>query len=202
MTPVVIVPVFISSRNKKEGDSILTTYDHTTAMSQVGELPRLLDSLKNVRDVSHVIILVVAEKTVTEPAAIKIERLTMQYSEFNTMVIGADELAVIQKRAEQLGIRNIAHEVSLTSYGAIRNVGLAVAQIFGFDSVIFLDDDEVIEDPDFIHKAMYGMGKLTRSGVPIVVKTGYYINRKGTYLSRHKNYWHDRLWQKGRAFNA
>ena len=99
MNPLVIVPVIISSRNKKQGDSVLTTYDHATPMSQTGELPRLLDSLRNVDYVSHVVILVVAENTITEPAAIKIERLTMQYPEFNTMVIGADELSVIHKRA-------------------------------------------------------------------------------------------------------
>lgn len=202
MSPLIIIPVIISSRNKKHGDSVLTTYDHSTSMSQIGELPRLLDSLKQVDDVSHVVILVVSENTITEPAAIKIERLTMKYSEFNTMVIGADELAVIHKRATELGVPNVEKEISLTSYGAIRNVGLTIAQIFGFDSVIFLDDDEIIEHKDFMQKAMYGLGKLTKSGVPIIVKTGYYLNSHGNYTSRHKNYWHDRKWQKGKAFNS
>lgn len=201
MNPLVIVPVFISSRNKKQGDSILTTYDHATPMSQIGELPRLLDSLRKIKYVSHVVILVVSENTITEPSAIKIERLTMQYPEFNTMVIGADELSVIHKRAEELGVPSVQKEIALSSYGAIRNVGLTIAQIFGFDSVIFLDDDEIIEDKDFIQKAIYGLGKLTRSGVPIIVKTGYYLNRHGKYTSRHKPYWHDRFWPKGKAFN-
>lgn len=188
MNPLVVIPVFISTRNKKQGDSILTTYDHTTPMSQIGELPRMLDSLKKVDNVSHVVILVVSDNTISEPAAIKIERLTMQYPEFNTMVIGQDELAVIHKRAEELGIADISQEVALSSYGAIRNVGLTIAQIFGFDAVVYLDDDEIVEEQDFMSKAMYGLGKLTQSGVPIVVKTGYYINRKGSYLSRHKSY--------------
>ncbi|MDO5329243.1 MAG: hypothetical protein Q4E88_04005 [Coriobacteriia bacterium] len=201
MNPLIVIPVFISSRQKKEGDSIVTTYDHTTSMSQPGELPRLLDSLKKVDYVTHVVVLVVAEKTIVEPAAVKIERLTMQYKEFSTMVIGADELSAIHKRAQELGVPSITKEVALTSYGAIRNVGLTVAQIFGFDSVIFLDDDEVVEDPNFMTNAVYGLGKLTKSGVPIIAKTGYYLNSKGSYLSRHKTYWHDRLWQKGRAFN-
>lgn len=201
MNPLVIIPVFISTRNKKQGDSVLTTYDHSTPMSQAGELPRLLDSLRRVENVSHVVILVVAENTITEPAAVKIERMTMQYPEFNTMIIGADELAVIHKRAEALGVPSANKEIALTSYGAIRNVGLTVAQIFGFDSVIFLDDDEVVDDKDFMSKAMYGLGKLTKSGVPIIVKTGYYLNRFGNYTSRHKSNWYDRFWQKGRAFN-
>lgn len=201
MNPLIIVPVVISTHNKKQGDSVLTTYDHSTPMSQAGELPRLLDSLRNVDYVSHVVILVVSDNTITEPAAIKIERLTMQYPEFNTMVIGADELSVIHKRAAELGVPNVQKEIALTSYGAIRNVGLTVAQIFGFDSVIFLDDDEVIDDKNFMKKAMYGLGKLTKTGIPIIVKTGYYLNRLGNYTSRHKMNWHDRFWPKGKAFN-
>lgn len=188
MNPLIIIPVIISSRNKKQGDSVLTTYDHATPMSHTGELPRLLDSLRKVDYVSHVVILVVAENTISEPATIKVERLTMQYPEFNTMVIGADELNVIHKVADELGVPNVNKEIALTSYGAIRNVGLTIAQIFGFDSVIFLDDDEVVEDKDFMTKAMYGLGKLTKSGVPIVVKTGYYLNRHNKYTSRHKSY--------------
>lgn len=202
MTPVVIIPVFISSIKKKLGDSVLTTYDHTTPISSKGELPRLLDSLKNVKDISHVIILVIAESTVNEAACVKIERLTMQYSQFNTMVIGADEVEKIHKRAKTLGLPDVSSEISLSSYGAIRNVGITVASLYGFDAAIFLDDDCVVNDPDFLHKAMYAMGKLTKQGVPIVVKTGYYLNRHDSYLSRHKNYWHDRLWQKGKAYNA
>lgn len=187
MNPLIIVPVIISSHVKKQGDSVLTTYDHTTPMSHTGELPRLLDSLRGVEGVSHVVILVVSENTIIEPAAVKIERMTMQYPEFSTMIIGADELSVIQKRAEELGVPNVSKEIALTSYGAIRNVGLTVAQIFGFDSVIFLDDDEVIEDKNFVKNAIYGLGKLTKSGVPIVAKTGFYLNQKNSYLSSHKS---------------
>lgn len=188
MNSLIVVPVIITSRVKKQGDSVLTTYDHSTPMSQDGELPRLLDSLKKIEGVTHVVILVVSENTITEPAAVKIERMTMNYNEFNTMIIGADELAVIHKRADALGVPNVEKEIALTSYGAIRNVGLSIAQIFGFDSVIFLDDDEIVEHKDFMKKAVYGLGKLTKSGVPIIVKTGYYLNRHGKYTSRHKNY--------------
>ena len=34
----------------------------------------------------------------------------------------------------------------------------------------------MVDDPEFLTKAMYGLGKLTRQGVPIVAKTGYYLN--------------------------
>ena len=36
--------------------------------------------------------------------------------------------------------------------------------------------------PEIPGKAMYGLGKLTRQGVPIVAKTGYYLNDQDSYL--------------------
>ena len=65
---------------------------------------------------------------------------------------------------------------SLSGYGAIRNLGLLVADTLGFDAVVFLDDDEVVDDPDFLQRAVYGLGKLTKKGIPILAKTGYYLS--------------------------
>ena len=42
MNPVIVIPTFVSARRRKEGGSVLTTYDHATPISQPGELPRLL----------------------------------------------------------------------------------------------------------------------------------------------------------------
>lgn len=188
MQPLIVIPVIMSSRTKEKGDSVLTTYDHATPISQIGELPRLLDSLKNINSVSHVCILVVAENTVEQAAEIKIERLTMNYDEFNTLVIGVREVEQIQKRANELGLPDVSKDVSLSSYGAIRNVGLVVAQVFGFDGVVFLDDDEIVEDLQFMEKAMYGLGKLTKKGIPILAKSGYYLNDKNSFRSPHNNF--------------
>ena len=73
--------------------------------------------------------------------------------------------------------------------------------MLGFDSVVFLDDDEIVEDRDFMRKAMYGLGKLTKKGIPILVKTGYYFNSEGSPLSKSQNKWYNRFWQQGSAFN-
>lgn len=48
---------------------------------------------------------------------------------------------------------------------------------------------------------MYGLGKLTRKGIPILAKTGYYINDQGSYLSKWEDVWYNRFWQQGAAFN-
>ena len=102
---------------------------------------------------------------------------------------------------EQLGLGKLQKEIGLSGYGAVRNLGLVMADVLGFDSVVFLDDDEVVDDADFLQKAMYGLGKLTKKGIPILAKTGFYFNSEGSYLSKSQDKWYNHFWQQGKAFN-
>ena len=102
---------------------------------------------------------------------------------------------------EQLGLGKLQKEIGLAGYGAVRNLGLVMANVLGYDSVVFLDDDEVVDDADFLQKAMYGLGKLTKKGIPILAKTGFYFNSEGSYLSKSQDKWYNHFWQQGRAFN-
>ena len=176
MNPVILIPTFVSARRRKEGGSVLTTYDHATPISQPGELPRLLASLQKVRGAGQIIVLVVSEPSIENQAAEKVQSVVSRFPSLNTVVIGAPELALIQQRMEQLGLGKLQKEIGLSGYGAVRNLGLVMADVLGFDSVVFLDDDEVVDDADFLQKAMYGLGKLTKKGIPILAKTGFYFN--------------------------
>ena len=201
MNPAVIVPTYISARTRKEGTTMLTTYDHTTPLSQQGELPRLLESLKKVRGLGQVIVLVASEPGIESQAALKVQKIADGFPTMSIAVIGASELALIQQRFEQLGMGKLSKEIGLSGYGAIRNLGLVIANVMGFDSVVFLDDDVIVQDEDFLEKGMYGLGKLTRKGIPILAKSGFYYNAEGSYLSMSQNRWYNHFWQQGKAFN-
>lgn len=178
-----------------------TTYDHMTPVSQSGELPRLLASLQKVRGLGQIVVLVVSEPSIEIQAAEKIQSVVSNYPSLSTVVIGAPELALIQQRMEQLGLGKLSKEIGLSGYGAVRNLGLVVADVLGFDAAVFLDDDEVVDDADFLQKAMYGLGKLTKKGIPILAKTGFYFNSEGSYLSKSQDKWYNHFWQQGKAFN-
>lgn len=180
---------------------MVSTYDHSTAPNQEGELGRCLESLAKVEGLGLVVILVSADVSLEVQAAEKVQAIANRHSDVTTLVIGAAELALIEQRMAQQNIERLSKEIGLQGYGAIRNLGLLVANVLGFDAVVFLDDDEVIDDPKFLEKAMYGLGKLTRQGVPIVAKTGYYLNDQDSYLSKWEDKWYNRFWQQGRAFN-
>lgn len=201
MNPVILIPVFISARRHAEVGQVTSTYDHTTSLSSQGELPRCLDSLRKVRGLGHIVILVAAEPSIENQAASKARSIAEYFSDLSITVVGAPELALIRQRMEQLGVP-VRNEIGLSGYGAVRNLGLLVANMLGFDAAVFLDDDSVVEDEAFLEKAMYGLGKLTRRGVPILAKTGYYLNEEGSFLSNKPTKWYDHFWQQGKAFNA
>ncbi|MEG0070738.1 MAG: hypothetical protein RR671_00375 [Raoultibacter sp.] len=201
MNPVVVIPTFISGRTRKDGRSVLGTYDHATPMTQSGELPRCLHSLQKVVGLGPIVLLVVSDPAIENQAAEKVQQAVGQFPGLNIIVIGAPEHLLIQQRMEQLGSGKLGKEVSLSGYGAVRNLGLVVANVLGFDSVVFLDDDEVIDDPEFLKKAMYGLGKLTKKGIPILAKSGFYFNSNGSYLSKSQDKWYNHFWQQGKAFN-
>lgn len=200
MNPVVLIPTYISARRKTDVGSVTATYDHTTTLSCKGELPRCLDSLRKVRGLGQIVILVAAEPSIENRAASKIRNVAEYFSDLDITVIAAPELALIRQRMGQLGVP-VREEIGLEGYGAVRNLGLLVANMLDFDAAVFLDDDSVIEDEAFLEKAMYGLGKLTRRGIPILAKTGYYLNSEGSYRSSRSAKWYDRFWEQGKAFN-
>ncbi len=202
MNPALIIPTFISgSRRRGEAKGVVSNYDHTTDLHAEGELDRCLTSLEGVRDVGLIIILVAADRNIEREATAKVRSTVTAHPSLNVIVIGGDELEIIRQRMEQLGIERVNQQIGLVGYGAIRNLGLIVTNALGFDAAVFLDDDEIVDDPDFLRKAMYGLGKLTKNGIPILAKTGYYINDEGSYMSKWKDKWYNRFWQQGSAFN-
>ncbi len=201
MNPVVLIPTYISSSNVVQGGSITGTYDHCTPLVMEGELPRCLESLRRVNGLGAVVVLVAAEPGVENQAASKVRSVASRFSDLDIVVIGAPEAALVHQRLEQLGI-TVHNEVGLVGYGAVRNMGLLMANVLGFDAAVFIDDDEVVEDSAFLERAVYGLGKLTRRGVPILAKTGFYLNAYNSYLSTRSKKWYDHFWEQGKAFNG
>lgn len=201
MNPVIVIPTYVSARRRKDGGSVLTAYDHMTPISQQGEFGRCLKSLQKVRGLGQIVILVASEPTIENQAAEKVQAVASQFPSLNTVVVGASEVALVHQRMDQLGLGKLSKEIGLSGYGAIRNLGLLLAAALGFDAVVFLDDDEIVDDPDFLRHAVYGLGKLTKKGIPILAKTGYYLNSEDSHLSKSQDKWYNHFWQQGKAFN-
>ncbi|MCL2883444.1 MAG: hypothetical protein FWF30_03120 [Coriobacteriia bacterium] len=181
---------------------VVGTYDHVTPLTHNGELPRCLSSLKAQGLGTPVIILVSAPKEVAEQASAKIHRLAAPFAaDFPIQVIDAQTTSQLQGRMRELGFTQMLEGVTLRGYGAIRNVGLLVAALRGFTELVFIDDDEIVTTPGFLDDALYGLGKLSPKGVPILVKSGYFTAEHGGWKSSQKKSWYNRFWTQGELFN-
>ena len=80
MNPVVLIPTYISARRRTDAGPVTATYDHTTTLSTQGELPRCLDSLRKVRGLGQIVILVAAESAIENQAVNKIRDVADHFS--------------------------------------------------------------------------------------------------------------------------
>ncbi|MDR2672602.1 MAG: hypothetical protein LBC35_04840 [Coriobacteriales bacterium] len=203
MNPVIILPTYVGSKRYRPTVDILSTYDHVTPLTHQGELPRCLQSLIDVSVDVPIYVLVVAEAGLESQAAHKIADVLDTYAnDLDLHLVDSEVLERFYVRADALGLGNIKEGVALGGYGAIRNLGLMIAASAGFTECIFIDDDDIIDDPEFIEKATYGLGKLTKSGVPVLVKSGFFTDKKGDWKSNQKDAWYNRFWRQGELFNA
>ena len=201
MNPLIVIPVFISARNRDTGETIATTYDHPSTLGRIEDLPRCLESLGGVNEMAPIVILVAADSGIEYQAADRIRSICEQFPSLDILVMGPNELEQVRQRFEEQGLDRMEEEIGLAGYSAVRNLGMMLANVFGFDAVVFLDDDEVVDDREFLSTAMYGLGKLTKHGIPILAKTGYYLNAEGSYRAPAQEKWYDRHWEQSRAFN-
>ena len=204
MNPVVVIPTIygLRKRRKTPSKNPVEVYDHPTVPGTANELRRCLTSLASVENVPPIVLLVASQPTTRMSARDTVEAVVREFPTLDILVVGEAEAQLTRQRLAQLGASGLEDKVGLVGYGAMRNLGLVVANALRYDAVVFLEDDEVIEQRDFVDRAVYGLGKLTRRGVPILAKTGFYYNSEGSFLSKSQDKWYNRYWQQGKAFNA
>ena len=159
MSPVIVIPSYWAEGDQPGALGERGVYDYTTPVDRpLPELESCLASLEKVRGVIRVVVLVVAPPSCEESARARVNSICRAHANLNPLVVGAAEAAHVEKAVSRLAHHVAGETVSLRGYGAIKNMGLAVSAVFGHDVVVFLDDDEVVEDEDFLVNAVFGLG--------------------------------------------
>jgi hypothetical protein len=201
VNPAIIIPTYWSRDALVAPTEVLRSYDHMSELDDFGELPRCLYSLKKIGVTCRIIVVVVASEQDADAAYKKVFSMSIGYPDLDILVIGAEQVAALHERMDELGLSEFKKTADLTSYGAVKNVGLLVGAVLGHTELIFLDDDMVVEDSAFLDKGLYCLGKLTRHGIPVLAKTGYYINRSGQYTAEERRGWSGGGWLQEEGFN-
>ena len=202
MNPVIVIPSYWDRSARPGALGERGVYDYTTPIDKpLPELETCLSSLERVSGVLRVIVLVVSPKSCRESARARVNSICRAHADLNPLVIGEQEAAHVEHAVGRVAHHVTGETVSLRGYGAIRNMGLAVAAVLGHDVVVFLDDDEVALDADFLTKAAWGLGTLTRQNLPVLVKSGFFIDELGSPYAEPSGEWSEKYWSKAADFN-
>ena len=158
LNPVIVIPTYWCSRRGSTNAAAAAGFDYATPIDKPGNLARCLGSLTRVNGLGRVVVLVAAEGGVENQAAERVRDILSKFPSMELSMVAAPQLRHIHRRMEQIGMGALASCACLTGYGAIHNLGVLVASIFGHDTVVFLDDDVVVDRPDFLERALYGIG--------------------------------------------
>ncbi len=180
--PVIVIPTYWADTQTEP--QAPGAYDHSVDLNRSDtELDCCLTSLEQVDDVAPIVLLVVCPLSATTDVSLRVRHIVHKHPALHISMVTNVEAAQVIDRVGQLAPHGSGECVSLRGYGAIRNMGLAVAAIKGCDAVIFLDDDEMATNADFMQRALYALGQETRQGLPILAKSGYFYDKNNSPLA-------------------
>src|SRR4030042_1663485 len=109
-------------------------------------------------------------------------------------------LKTLRKYLDQKGFRSFSPLIDLKGFSKIRNTGLLLPQALSMDVAIFMDNDEIVEDPHYLKVACEYLNQRW-NGKKVSGKGGFYVNPDGTILLPPQPLWWRFLWNKTTCMN-
>ncbi|MBR2835427.1 MAG: glycosyltransferase [Coriobacteriales bacterium] len=203
MNPAIVIPTYWSTTDRLGTPGSTYCYDHATPIdAEKPQLDECLASLEQVIGLQHVILLVVAPPSIEQQAVKRVKQLADAHNTPGVVIVDSFKALTAMNIFRDILPQDIGEPIGLRGYGAIRNMGLLTCCALGCDLAVFIDDDEVVLDADFLANATYGIGQKPRSGVPVIAKSGYFLDRRNSALAdRRRVESYNKYWAKRSEFN-
>ncbi len=193
----IIIPVYLKFNQPEE----------LPYLEELNLAKRAIQSLKILKDQDFTLILPVCfdstggDEGVSSPEADRFLRKEVDdLRKGKTILFCSHHLKILKGSLDQRGFRKFSSLTDLKGFSKIRNIGLLLAQALSMDVSIFIDSDEVVEDPDYLETACEYL-KQSWSGKLVSGKGGFYINSDGTILLPSDRLWWRVLWNKTKWMN-
>lgn len=208
MRTVVVIPTYWGRKKEigfKDGDIV---YDHATSIDEEGTLGRALESMKILKkkDFKLVILICPTNKEIDREAEEKARKIIKGVKlDVETYLFTRKTLKKMKKFGRNSKLKeNVLSLLSLQGYANVRNMCIFSSHILNSDITVLIDDDEVIENPDFMEIAREFIGKRVY-GETVYGVAGYYVNKYGNYydnvnMEPWMTYW-NRFGSKSKAFD-
>jgi hypothetical protein len=195
------IPTYWTHPEGKGGEDII--FDHPSPLNTPGTLRRTLESLIPLITPGVTVGVVAAAAAPELSPLVEAwvgELLTSPPLPYPVVFFSASHLEVFQDFLRRQGKEEWGSLLSLAGYSAIRNLTLVLANLWHAEVLVSLDDDEVIEDKDFLTRIIADLAVLGRRH-PICGLAGVYLNADGRiYLPEPETPW-ALFWPKLRWMN-
>jgi len=168
---------------------------------------RAIESLKILKDQNFTLILPVCFDAMgrkEETSLPEMDRLLREeikgLRKGRTVLFSSLQLQKLREYLARKNFENISLLIDLKGYSKIRNTGLLLAQALSIDVAIFIDNDEVVEAPNYLDIACQCLNKPW-NGKTVNGKGGFYLNPDGTILPPGQHLWWRFLWNKTKWMN-
>jgi len=168
---------------------------------------RAIESLKVLEDQDFTLILPVCFDLaggVSEDAFLEMDQFVREevkaIRQERTLIFSSHHLKNLREFLYQREFREFSLYIDLKGFSKIRNVGLLLAQSLAMDVAIFIDNDEVVEDPNYLKIACEYLGRRW-DGKEVLGKGGFYLNPDGSILVPSRGPWWRFFWNKTKWMN-
>ena len=129
-------------------------FDHPTALDETGTLARLLDSLSifDTFDGQVAIIAVANDPAIADDVRRRVDEIIAPYQKiFNVANFSQQTIDQLKQLGADKGLSSESlNLLNLDSYAAVRNMCSMAGILNASEATIFIDDDEVFIDKDFL----------------------------------------------------
>ncbi|MGD1822921.1 MAG: hypothetical protein ACPKM0_09215 [Pleomorphochaeta sp.] len=172
-------------------------FDHPTYPSSRETLSRTINSLNNINGKFNVlIILAITHKKYYNEAKSKVVTIINKLNiRNNIFLVSEDEINLISKQLH-------TNLLNLNSYGSVRNIQLFIPYCLGCDYVIAIDDDEIIENKDFIKDVVTSLDNEDKAcglAGPYLDKNGNYEIKNADKLNQETNLYKRKIYYMNEA---
>lgn len=168
---------------------------------------RAIESLKVLEDQDFTLILPVCIDVagdVSEDALSEMDQYVRKevkaIRQERTLIFSSHHLRYLRDYLFQKNFKNFLLLVDLKGFSKIRNVGLLLAQSLAMDVAIFIDNDEVVEDTNYLKIACEYLRRRW-DGKEVLGKGGFYVNPDGTIFLSSPRLWWRLFWNKTKWMN-
>lgn len=181
-------------------------FDHPIPIDKEDTLNRTLDSLSILKDKNFILTIIVSSTThkIEDKAIDRVYDITARYKKkYNIKILHYHNLTNLKQKLENENISKEALSLlNLNNYASIRNM-CSLACILNDTKInVFIDDDEIFTDENFLTKASKFIGKSINDQ-KIKAVAGYYIQKDGGYKFDENKVprWKRKFWNNAKAMN-